>query len=612
MTQDYKDNVLKYTTGILERQTGTNVPEFNNILATQNNLKTDLAQYFSSIVTYTAFVPSKNIQNQDLGYSVLACYGTLIGETDPSGALVILDENYNIVKFLSTYSNYTLIGKICCLNVDNQGNFYGVEYSNGDYRIIALNNIVLKRAGQNDYEAVIVKIITIPNQYTWDNMLKIQRDENGNRYFVLGRRISSGITSLVGIHLEITDENTWDYFTTTYDLQPSMQVFNQGFYVYWDIADNLHFNIAVDDYGLIILSEQSSSVMKATRYTSNEMPSSYNNFVFYSNEIGYYVSIEDMDTYTLYTIKRVNLTNGKNTTIYQEQVNYSDKNQLWFFKNSNDIMFYKITATGNANEYSLFVGLINGTTIYLEEIGTFTATGWFNINCYANAIKKFNENYIYIQNQDTVFTFDFTWNSSNYNGTAFISRTSLIPNSISVEDENEIELFDRNLYNLSQYGNRYTATGQIPNYSLNQTIDSVLLYSKNNNILASKQINITKNIYEQVNINFINHFTIKDKDINMTASSRLVASMLNNDPQAYIGKFKINYEDETTSIKNLSNKDFTLDNSKVNIFFVIYVDKLINSIDLISNDEETIYKTIDCSNLELNKYYKISQDIRIE
>ena len=45
---------------------------------------------------------------------------------------------------------------------------------------------------------------------------------------------------------------------------------------------------------------------------------------------------------------------------------------------------------------------------------------------------------------------------------------------------------------------------------------------------------------------------------------------------------------------------------------IVYVDKLIDNIELISNDEQTSYNKIDCSLLELNKYYKINQRVRIE
>ena len=45
--------------------------------------------------------------------------------------------------------------------------------------------------------------------------------------------------------------------------------------------------------------------------------------------------------------------------------------------------------------------------------------------------------------------------------------------------------------------------------------------------------------------------------------------------------------------------------------FVIYTGKLVNSIDIISNDGSTIYQTIDTSNLSVNKYYKITQEVEI-
>ena len=377
MTQDYKDNVLQYATGILEQQTGINEPQFEDILATQNDLKTELSQYFSSMVVYTAFVPSKSVQNNDLGYSVLACYGTLVGQSDESGALVILDENYDIVKFMPTYSDGILMGVIKCLNVDNQGNFYGIEYSNNSYKIMALNNIVLKRANQSDYEAVQTVVMNIPNQYTWDDMIKIQRDDTGNRYFILGRRDVSGTTSLVGIHVEISDQVSWTFYTTTYDMQPVFGIFNQGFNVYWDSNNALHYSIAVDNSGLVLLTEQNSNVMKATRYSNEPVPSSYSNFVFRTNEIGYYATVLDMDTYTEFKMYQINLLTNQVTQIYGEDTTYDSRNQLWFFKNNNDIMYYQVVKTNNANEYELNVGLIDDLTIYSTQLGTFTATSAF-------------------------------------------------------------------------------------------------------------------------------------------------------------------------------------------------------------------------------------------
>ena len=66
MLEEYKENILKYVTGNLEQQAEVNIPEFEDITSRQNDLKTSLSQYFTGMVTYTAFIPSKDIQNQNL------------------------------------------------------------------------------------------------------------------------------------------------------------------------------------------------------------------------------------------------------------------------------------------------------------------------------------------------------------------------------------------------------------------------------------------------------------------------------------------------------------------------------------------------------------------
>ena len=47
------------------------------------------------------------------------------------------------------------------------------------------------------------------------------------------------------------------------------------------------------------------------------------------------------------------------------------------------------------------------------------------------------------------------------------------------------------------------------------------------------------------------------------------------------------------------------------IAFGLYVDKLINNAEIVSNDKRTVYQTIDLSNLELNKYYAIRQKLEV-
>lgn len=611
MTNDYKENILKFITGNLPENGSSYDPRFDNVQTTTNNLYNQIKSYFSSRVAYVDFVPSKNNKNQNLEYSVIACRGTLNDEADESGAFVILDRDYNIVQVITHYSNNSLIGTLYCLNVDDKGNFYAVEKVGSNYRIVLLNNIVLKPVGSNTYQAIIIETHNIPNQYTWDSMLKVFKNDGGSKYFVVGSR--SNNDGIVGCELTIGDTNTWKYYTSSYTKQWLYAMFDNGYNVYWDSNSELHFQIAVNDYGLVMLSKGSGTAMATTRYTTSDKPNQNGNFIFYSNKIGYYAFCLDSDPVAEFYIYRIDLELNFNECIYESTGSWASYSAIWLFKNINSVYYFKINLVLD-DDYELSFGLIDGFGCYEIQLGTFTATNFLEAFCYANAITDFNKNYIYIQNQNTLFSLDFIWNSNNYNGEPYISSASLIPNTITIEDENETEIFNRNIYNLSHYSNWYIASTQIPNYYLNnQSLYNAQLYSQNNNLLATGNINTNKNIYEELIINFINKFRVIDNiNENITASSNLTNSIVERITSIKLNKYRINYKDNTNEIKSISTNDLVYDDLSTTYKIVVYVDKLINTIDLISEDEITTYKTIDCSSLETNKYYLISQDLRIE
>ena len=51
--------------------------------------------------------------------------------------------------------------------------------------------------------------------------------------------------------------------------------------------------------------------------------------------------------------------------------------------------------------------------------------------------------------------------------------------------------------------------------------------------------------------------------------------------------------------------------SSTNIVLALYVDNLVDRLELVSNDKTTIYQIIDLSSLEINKYYKINQKLEV-
>lgn len=617
MTTDYKQNILEFMTGNLPENSSVYDPQFQHLETKNNNLYNQIKQYFSSRVAYVGFIPSKNNKNQDLDYSILAVRGTLNNRSDESGAIVILDKNYNIVRFITRYSDTTLIGVIHCINIDEKGNYYIVEEAlipslAYKFRIVLLNNIAVKPSGSNINQVIKVQSIRIPTQYNFDSFIKVFKNEANNKYFAIGVRPNT--EAMIGCEVTTGETETWTYYTTNYSKQASTSLFDNGFNVYWDSEGKLHFNIAVNNYGLVILSN-GEGAMEETRITNDSIANSPNNtFIYYSNQIGYYATLEVIDNVTQYTIYKVNLTTNEVNIIYTRSATYSNRNALWFFKNKNAICFILIAYNGS--NYRLRFGLIDGIATYEISLGTFTADTFLDAFCYPNVISIFNKNYVYVQNQNQLFTLDFNWRNGEYNGEPYISSASLIPSFATIEDENDNEILNKSLYNLSNYANRYIATMQIPNYFLNDVeIPNALLYSQGNNLLVEDTIDITKNIYEEVNINFINQFNMIDNDSdteNILGASELLEAMFQRRVSAYLGKYQINYADSTTDVKLITTSDLVYDDLSITLKFMVYVDKQINSIDLISNDELITYKTIDTSQLDIGKYYLISQDVRIE
>ena len=131
--------------------------------------------------------------------------------------------------------------------------------------------------------------------------------------------------------------------------------------------------------------------------------------------------------------------------------------------------------------------------------------------------------------------------------------------------------------------------------------------------------NIQKNIYETLNINFINTINIKNSNnpnneiLNPLGASRLNNSIsLTTDYNNAKGtKYRLNYTDNTSLVRSILDSQITCINNTATYDFVIYTAKLVNSIDIISNDEATVYQTIDGSSLAVNKFYKIIQEVEI-
>ena len=154
------------------------------------------------------------------------------------------------------------------------------------------------------------------------------------------------------------------------------------------------------------------------------------------------------------------------------------------------------------------------------------------------------------------------------------------------------------------------------NNNLNDTeISQNDLISKTNVELNNDITSWNKNIYEVVDVNFINTISVEDEDTNtqyldsaIKVNNAITDGGDTNYTNTPCNKYRINYNDGTTKVSTLDWSSINTLNKTTIISF--YADKLINSIDLISNDETTIYINIPVET-EVGKYYVINQKVRI-
>ena len=206
------------------------------------------------------------------------------------------------------------------------------------------------------------------------------------------------------------------------------------------------------------------------------------------------------------------------------------------------------------------------------------------------------------------------YNRFNYNSTTYSDYNSTIPHSGTLYGQNGI-LFARNLYNISLLSSTTTSTIQVPNTLLNdETITQEHLISETNSTLVSTSIQINKNMYETVYINFINTLNVIDEDNGTTyqATANYINQNINigtkeNCEESFIGKVQIIYINNTVTQELVWN--YNIDHYETE--FTIDATQEVPTLTFMSNDLSTVYleKQLD---IEVGNYYVIKQKLKIE
>lgn len=635
MTDDYKKNILAYLCGKTEKQTGYDVPGIITAGLHINNLYTELGaivgEYFSSIDKNVVHL---NGYKQAFNSTITILYGYSANDRHPKqyGWLALVDETFKLIQVIDTYSSGVVMGYVDDLEIANDGSIYLIErrYDNAEIqRIVTLNNIAIKPLNSDTYTAKIKKAYQISDQSAEaTNFLYqiIKKHPNKNSFCFGGFKYGS--SSPYNVVTELVDQGTGSPEITTYN--SSVGIVVKDLWASWDNEDNLDFRMVGHDfanYNETYLLDKSGNSISSTNInvpitTSGayipraDMKMLTKTDVYYC---GYELKLSEKRVYVIY---RLNGNSYKNIYAKNEEFKAFDRNETTenrFVVSDGELFYYASIYVGDETNYKVNYGRVVGDKVYLNE-EFFTITDLIYAFNTLTIIKVYNLYNMFYQSKDNGTSHLQIYNVNNYNGSAYSNINSMVPNQGVLYDGKSNPIFARNLYNKTITGRTTQSTIEVPNNYLNdKIIAKENLLSETNSILISNNQTIIKNIYETLNINFINTLQIRnDNDETNPILNPIGASRLNNSISETTDydntkalKLKFNYTDGTSNIIQLNPIQIDkISNTSYMYDFDIYVSKIITNIQIISNDENTVYQTIN-STFEVGKFYNITQMVEI-
>ena len=646
MTEEAKKNLLDYMLGKMSSESGTEEEIFQSI----NNIPRDdwegngiLPSSWNNF-RYEGLI---QVQNSEL----LVLYGGYkTVDYEVRGIITILNKDFKPLKSIYQYDSGTYLRYIQCMAQAEDNTFYAIDcpdipydrewsFTTSQKRFLMFNNFTQQI--NNDYVLTLQKSYIFPTNYFNFYCRKLFKDISSSHYVMVGNYLKDQDSAdydgirIVELKVNVGAENEWN------------KIDDDG--TGWLMGDS-YVEFQNDNYFLEIL---------------------LNNTLNSSREL--YLWIKDYSaTYpTLKSIMTFNFHPYVDSSFYKNQSVFLNKNELYFVQNNQcwgnygrleakyiGLYYYNILTSQSQIIYEKYLGdydccnleaiyiIKNNNDIYIEfnhvwEDDENFADYYFQRLVNNEWAPKLVSSANFIYNQRALFVTDEfnllniyaypinprlpTWylcnikeiyNESNYNGEPFTDTNSLNSNSAILYSDNN-PVFARNLYNKTQNGATTTSTIEIPNDYLNDTlVDQKDLMSVNNNTIISDTNGFTKNVYETVYLNFVNTISVVNQNNTQSVYNNEVAIKLNtsiNNPTDYdnlkLTKFRINYQDGTNTVSTLQA---TLqDNSSYELLMTFYLNKLAESLELISEDEQTVYLTYNLANTEINKTYSFKQRVRI-
>jgi hypothetical protein len=648
MTEDYKKNILNYITNMVNKTTPTTDEIFVNETRINRNKWLGFFPRSWTDFRYEGMVaPDETTTGLGVLYG-----GYLDTDNNVRGIITLFNNDFEPIKTIYEYSSGTPLRYIQCMKQAEDGTFYFIDDRAFSYtqreqvltsqkRFVMVNNFTILNSLTNDYEVNFRASYLFRGNYTNFYCKNMFKNPNSSNYIFFGDGVDSTTSSyeyrylkIIGLKVNVGEENIWTLYTN------SQNSFFGGAFALFDDDNNVMFRCLNTNISFF----PSTTIECVSKtYTGSVQKNTIVNFSssLYIDEINYkkqcvflsmdevYFVLNNQHWGTTGTLedKEIGLYkynfNTENLTIiavsYLGEYDFCNLEAIYIDKCGADIYVqYNINIDGSSSDY-YFQRLVNDTwnPILIAE------DAYFVFNQRTMFIKSnFNltQAYLYATNPRGQTWFQYLikedYNALNYNGEPYIDYNSTIPYKAEIYSNNSL-VFARNLYNLTTNANQSNATVVVPNSYLNGiNLTRKNLLSETNSEIVVDTNTITKNIYETLYLNFINTTNVINEgtNTNYPLAATYVTENINTGTQqncetTSVGKIRLN-KDGSSEIRNIYWK--TIDDTHKQTTIGITMTESVLSIDFISNDETTIYSTIDTSNLEVGNTYNITQSLRIE
>ncbi len=630
MTEDYKKNLIDYATNMLN--SGTPHEEDFNIKETTNTAYSSddwkivvdaLNPYYNSI---------KGILSSER-YDIYIMYGgySQTSSDDTKGFLIYLDRNGKPLKVILTeYRCFQFLkydeetNRIYGILTDN-GNGQSENASNKIY-FAYFNNLFIVN-DDNPVRQTYLYEFTTPRS-NWYRVYDIVKKQAEANYIILVSFDSYIYPVVYNLEINVGESNV----LTTWRVDEDNAARFLGAYL-WFTDENPHFKLVcykdINPRGLKLVQDNGSNISYSDLtadvelypvsqlYNKSYFGINQNNIYFVLKEQNY-VSAEDVSYRTgiyQYDGSGVKL-------IYRDSLRTDQIEIQLMHDTDNSIYAFKYDSTG-ANRIDMYLCNVSkhpNNWIYLDNyegtdaqkplvVRNYNLLSLISFGMYISSYP--NQQYI----RGGLLKIKCLSVQNHYNGIPYVSEDSLSPLYSNLYSNGSI-IFSRNLYNISKQSNMTMSSVEIPSTYLNDlTINQNDLISETNLEMNNDTTEWTKNIYEVVDVNFLNTISVIDEDTGeeyeesaIKLNNATTDGGSTNYQNTPCNKFRINYGDGTSSTDDLTWTSIDDTHKETQITF--YVDKAILSIDLLSHDTTTIYLHIPVE-VEIGKTYSISQKIRI-